>query len=92
MKRRGFLKSLLGVAALAAHAKFGSLVPIAEPEVAPTFTELLAPGLFTVNVSDVPLLEVGDSVMIGYEFKEVLRVTRVTYGAGEWPTLTVQRG
>lgn len=82
MKRRGFLKSLLGVAALAAHAKFGSLVPIAEPEVEETkFQELLAPGIS-------PLFNVGNSVMID---AEVMEITQVVYG-GHFPKLTVRRG
>lgn len=67
MKRRGFLKSLLGVAALAAHAKFGSLVPIAEPE--PTTT---------LDVRHSSCFHVGETVWVA---GEVMLITGVGSGS-----------
>lgn len=82
MKRRGFLKSLLGVAALAAHAKFGSLVPIAEPEVEGKAVEEW------FNPAQTSAFMVGDHITID---SELMVITSVEYGP-HFPKLGVRRG
>lgn len=73
MKRRGFLKSLLGVAALAAHAKFGSLVPIAEPEVEEATTAIID-MCQTMSYSPDMLFAKGDLISVDGESMVVRQV------------------